>query len=179
MWLSCISFYSMRVQPNSNELRYLFDKNITILFEMKKSILITLSIILYALSACKKPVCNPPGSDELWIVIEDSLGNNIIEQDYPNLILELSDNLSSHTVNSTSVSTGTITQKAWKFNVDEMISGYPYIIAYDSLNIDTLTVDWFLNSSECNGSTFYFRSITSVTYNNIAFVNGGLHTVIK
>lgn len=130
-------------------------------------------------TACHKPQCSPPSSDELYIVLEDSSGNNIIVQDYPNLSLELTDNTSTHPVHSANIYDGTISQRAWQFNTNQMISGYSYLLHYDSTTVDTITVIWEPRSSECGGTTFYSRSITSVTYNDSVFMNGGVHTYIK
>ena len=71
---------------------------------------LALVCVIFSFLSCNKTECLPAASEELWIVIENSVGNNIIHQDYPNLILELSDNVSSHFLNSVNVTDGSVTQ---------------------------------------------------------------------
>jgi hypothetical protein len=144
---------------------------------IKKRKLIAFIALIFLISC--KPECLPPSSEELWIVIEDSLGNNIIEQEYPDLTLELADNEGSHNVNSEIVSNGSENQRAWYFNIDKMISGYPYLLVYDNVRTDTIAVNWVMQDSDCGGETFYYRSILDIRYNDSHFLSEGKHVIIE
>jgi len=144
---------------------------------MKKTthLLLTAWIATVAIS-CKK-VCQGIGSEELCIVLEDSDGNNLIHQNYPNLSLEMSGPESSHFVNSMIVSSISDSAKAWYFNIEKLISGYEYLLVHDSLTVDTLVVNW--KTTECSKDKNAYRSIESVRYNDSTYSKGGVLTFVR
>lgn len=133
--------------------------------------------------ACSKDdpdlACFTPPNDELIIVLEDSAGNNLLEQEYPSLVIYLIDSLNTLPLESSIIYSNNTAMRGWQFNIQQILGSYPYLLEYDSSTIDTLTVHWSLEESVCGENTYYYRSIQTVQYNDTTLIGGGIHVVIK
>lgn len=119
---------------------------------------------------CKPEIqCTPPSSELFYVVIIDSLGNNTIEQQYSGLTLNLSDNNSTFNVVSEVCTDASGSHLGWKFNPEELESGFPYLLYYDSTTVDTITVQLSLKTIECDGSIYTYKVVETLQYNGTVF----------
>lgn len=145
-------------------------------------LLIIGSVTLMCVS-CKKEStepCDEPNSQQLLIVLKDSTGNYFIDRYYPNLsYLIVSDSLTSFYVGTRLISPDQNPRTALDVNIDKMISGYPYLLEFDSLTIDTVAVYWSVVNTSCDNNQFYHREVDSVIYNDTTFYGGYMRTIIR
>lgn len=131
--------------------------------------------------SCSKTECLPPASDELYVILRDSAGNNIIDENgYENYKLLLTSPGSSQQIVPVDVSDDGVTfEKAWQFNVDKMESGFTYAFCYEDTLCDQITVQWEFETTTCNKKEFARRKIEQVTYNDSIFYEDGVHVVVR
>lgn len=147
-----------------------------------KNISLIITCACYVISCSKDDpdlACFTPPNDELIIVLEDSAGNNLLEQMYPNLVIYLIDSVNTLPIESSIVYSNNTAKRAWQFNIQQLLGAYPYLLEYDSSTIDTLTVNWSLEETVCGENTYYCRRVQTVRYNDTTLVGGGFHVVIK
>lgn len=143
-------------------------------------------ILCIAMFSCRKnDSCLPPSSDELYIVLKDSLGSNLIEKygytnDHPllNCTGGMATGGTSHHIQAVQINYNGKTEWAWQFSIDNMENGCNYIFGPDSL-VDEIEVYWKQDSMECGNKTYYFRAVEQVIYNDSLFAAGGIHEVIR
>lgn len=146
--------------------------------ELKRAIFWVITFAFLSTS-CKKEThepCVQPPSQQLLIQLKDSNGNFI---QFPNKYFKVSDSINNFYIETMNLSSSSIPNKVLDVRIDYMIVGYPYLIEFDSLTIDTLAVYWSLVNTTCENNVFYHKEVDSFIYNDKTIYGGYTRTIFK
>ena len=145
---------------------------------MKK--LLFLSIVVTAFISCaKKKECLSQESDEVWLILEDSSGVNLLNtlyQDRPSIAKQGPTASLSH-FERVIANNGNENQMAWKIDLNNITSNAEYLIFTES---DTFLfeLNWSPEDPECDYKDYNGRKLNWLNFEDTTFYSPGVLTYI-
>jgi len=137
-------------------------------------------LILAFISCAKKKDCLSQESDEVWLVIKNSSGENLlntIHQEVPYTVNIGSSGSLGH-FERVLVNNGTNDEMFWKINLDEITSNVQYRV-YTESDTFLLESQWTLENADCDYEDYTGRKLEWLSFEDTTYFTPGKITYVQ